>query len=353
MRFLRPIVAAFAGILLGFLVTLLAGENPLKVFAVLAQSAFGSPYDFGMTIFYATPLIFTGLSVAIAFKAGLFNIGAEGQLTMGALACAAVGIFFPELSPLVAIPLGIFMAFVGGSLYGFVPGYFLVKRGSHEVITTIMLNFIAAALSSWVALNLIPNPASQNPESRPVGNAFLLERYSFFQDAPVTAALFLAIFVVGVCAFLLRKTYLGFSLKACGENASASEYGGISTSRTKILAMVLAGGLAGLVGVVEIMGNSGRFRLDFSPGYGFTGIAVAFLARSEPLAIVPAALLFGALHKGTLDLDFEFSNMSRDLALVLQALIILSLSADGLWSKLIKSRAKPPQNSKSIKEGKS
>lgn len=331
LAFLQPLLAVVVGLALGLMITAIAGENPMHVLMVLGRSAFGSGYDFGMTLFYATPLLFTGLSVAIAFHAGLFNIGAEGQLTMGALAAAAVGALIPGLpSPLAPI-IGIAAAFAGGAAWGAIPGWLRARRGSHEVINTIMLNFIAAGIASYVTLYLLKNPDSQNPETRSIGAGYLISHLSWFGDAPVSTALFIAIAAAVLVWIFLWKTVRGFEIRAVGQNESAARGAGIDPGSARILAMALAGGLAGLVGVAEVLGNAGRFKLGFSPDYGFIGIAVALLGRSRPLGVAAAALLFGALHKGAADLDLETEHVTRDLSLILQALIILSVSADGLW----------------------
>lgn len=329
---LRPILGAMVGLALGVLVTYFAGEEPWQVFLVLVDGAFGSPYSFGMTLFYATPLILTGLAVALPFKAGLFNIGAEGQLTMGALAAAAVGILAPDLPTLVGIPLAALCAFLAGALWGLVPGWLKAVRGSHEVITTIMLNFVAAGLASWVVLYLIRSVDSQNPESQRVGASYLIESIAWFEGAPVTIALPFALAVaVGVWAFL-KYTVRGFETRAVGEGADAAGTSGIDVARTQMLALALAGGLAGLVGVAEVLGNSGRFRIGFSPDFGFIGIPVALLARSHPLALVLSALLFGALHKGASELDLETMYVTRDLSYVIQAMVVLAVSAEASFS---------------------
>src|SRR5690349_4597016 len=168
-RLLQPILAVVVGLCLGLAVTWIAGENPWHVFKILCLGAFGSSYDLGMTLFYATPLLLTGLSVMLAFHAGLFNIGAEGQLTMGALAVAALGACWPKCPGLLAPVLGILVAAVGGAVWGAIPGWLRARRGSHEVINTIMLNFIAAGLASYVTLYLLKDTSTQNPETQPVG----------------------------------------------------------------------------------------------------------------------------------------------------------------------------------------
>ena len=331
-KLLQPILAVALGLAVGLAVTWVAGEHPWHVFKVLVRGAFGSGYDFGMTLFYATPLIFTGLSVAVAFQAGLFNIGAEGQLTLGALAAAAVGAVWPGLwSPLAPLAAGL-AAIAAGTLWGAIPGWLRARRGSHEVINTIMLNFVAAGLASYVALYLLKNPASQNPETRPVGAGYLIHQFGIFGGAPVSLALPLAFLVAVLVWVFLWRTVLGFELRAVGQSESAARAAGIDTGRIRIIALALAGGLAGLVGVGEVLGNAGKFRVGFSPEYGFIGIAVALLGRNQPAGVVAAALLFGALHKGAAALDLETERVTQELALVLQALIILSVSADGLWS---------------------
>ena len=184
-KLLQPVLAVALGLALGLGVTWMAGEKPWHVFTILSKGAFGSGYDLGMTLFYATPLIFTGLSVAVAFHAGLFNIGAEGQLTLGALAAAAVGAIWPSLrSPLAPVLAGL-AAILAGALWGAIPGWLRARRGSHEVINTIMLNFVAAGLASYVALYLLKNPESQNPETRPIGASYLIHKFDVFGGAPI------------------------------------------------------------------------------------------------------------------------------------------------------------------------
>jgi len=335
-RILQPIFAVFAGLCLGLAVTWIAGENPWHVFKILCLGAFGSPYDFGMTLFYATPLVFTGLSVAIAFHAGLFNIGAEGQLTLGALAAAAVGALWPQCPSLLAPVIAGAGAFFAGMFWGAIPGWLRARRGSHEVINTIMLNFIAAGLCSYVTLYLLKSPDTQNPETRTVGAGYMIHQFAVFGGAPVSLALPLAILTALCVWFFLSKTVWGFELRAVGQSESAARAAGISAANVRIIALAFAGALAGLVGVAEVLGNAGRFKVGFSPEYGFIGIAVALLGRNHPLGILAAALLFGALHKGATALDLETEHVTRDLSLILQALILLSVCAEGLWSWMVK-----------------
>jgi simple sugar transport system permease protein len=322
----------FVGLCLGLAVTWIAGENPWHVFKILCAGAFGSPYDFGMTLCYTTPLIFTGLSVAIAFHAGLFNIGAEGQMTLGALAAAAVGAVWPQCPPLIAPVAAGSAAVFAGMLWGTIPGWLRARRGSHEVINTIMLNFVAAGLASYVTLYLLKNPETQNPETKTIGPNYLIHQFALFDGAPVSLALPLALLGAFCVWFFLSKTMWGFELRAVGQSESAARAAGISAANVRIIALSLAGALAGLVGVAEVLGNAGRFKVGFSPEYGFIGIAVALLGRNHPFGILAAALLFGALHKGATALDLETEHVTRDLSLILQALILLAVCAEGLWS---------------------
>jgi ABC-type uncharacterized transport system permease subunit len=331
-KVLQPVLAVALGLTLGLAFTWLAGENPWHVLQILVKSAFGSRYDLGMTLFYTTPLIFAGLSVAVAFQAGLFNIGAEGQLTLGALAAGVVGAMWPSLPWPVAPLLAALAALLAGTVWGAIPGWLRAKRGSHEVINTIMLNFIAAGLASYVTLYLFKNPATQNPETRPIGAGYMIHQFAVFGGAPVSTALPLAIGVAALVWLLLWRSVIGFEMRAVGQSESAARAAGIDAGKIRILAMALAGGLAGIIGVGEVLGNAGKFRLGFSPEYGFLGIAVALLGRNRPEGVLLAAFLFGALHKGAADLDLETEHVTRELSLILQALIILPVSAEGLWS---------------------
>ena len=350
-RVAQPVLAVCLGLALGLAVTWAAGENPLQVLRLLIKGAFGSGYDFGMTLFYTTPLIFTGLAVAVPFHAGLFNIGAEGQLTIGALAAAAVGVCWPAL-PWPAAPVaGVLAALLAGAVWGGIPGWLRAQRGSHEVINTIMLNFIAAGIASYVTLNLLKDPASQNPETRPIGSSFALGHFAIFGGAPVGAALLLALISTLGVWILLQRTVLGYQIRAVGQSESAARAAGIAPGKIRFLALAIGGGLAGLVGVAEVLGNAGKFRVGFSPEYGFIGIAVALVGRNQPLGVVAAALLFGALHKGTAELDLETEHITREVSLVFQALIILAVTAEGLWSWLGRGRRNSEPGVAALKPG--
>lgn len=332
-KLMQPVLSVLVGLVIGMIFVKIVGESPWNVFKVLVNGAFGTRYDFGLTLFYAVSLVFTGLAVAIPFHAGLFNIGAEGQLVMGALAAAAVGAVFPNVSWPLAPLLASAAAFSGGALWGAIPGWLRAKRGSHEVVNTIMLNFIAAGLASWITLYLLKDPDSQNPETRVVGAGYLIHQFTFFGDAPVSSAVFLALLAVVFASVFLWKTAIGYEIRAVGQSARAAKTAGIDSARIYVISMLLGGGMAGLVGVGEVLGNAGRFRLGFSPDFGFMGIAVALVGRNRPWGIIPAALLFAALHTGSQYLDIETDHVTRDLSLILQALIILPVCAEWVWKR--------------------
>jgi simple sugar transport system permease protein len=342
----------FAGFLLGLVIalslTLLAGENPFHIAQILFNSAFGSRYDLGLTLFYTTPLIFCGLSVALAFHSGLFNIGGEGQLTMATITAAAIGVFLPNvpfpLAPLLALAGALTM----GAFWGLIAGWLRAVRGSHEVIVTIMLNFIAAGLASWFTLRVIPNPNSQNPETAMVGTGYLLKDYDliakFFPDTPVSAALVIAICVAISVWVLLWKTTFGYELRTVGANPEAAHRAGISEKKIRIWAMGLAGALAGFVALGEVMGSAGQYKVGFSADYGFIGIAVALLAQNNPIGVIFAAFLMGALHKGASDLDLEATTITRDFSKIIQSLIILGVASHGLWVWKSRNKGKKHQS---------
>jgi len=333
--FLRSVAGAAFGFGAGLLVCLCVGESPMKVLKVLYQSSFGTGYDFGMTLFYTAPLILTGLAVAIPFKAGLFNIGAEGQLTVGALAAAWAGVLGAGIqSPVLAVLFAGTLAFLAGGLWGLLPGFLKARRGSHEVITTIMLNFIAAGVTAYFTLYTIKDPLSAQAETIPLPAAFHLKPFEMFNGAPMGGLIFFLVLLAMVIHHFIWNSSWGYELKALGENETAAETYGISRARVWMSSMFLAGGVAGLVGVVEVLGNAHRFKIGFSADYGFVGIAVALVARGNILGVLPSALLFGILQKGSASLDLETEKITRDLSYLIQGLIILGVSAEGLWEGL-------------------
>lgn len=328
---MRAGLGLLVGILLSMLVARATGESGFHVAGVIFNSAFGSWDDFAMVLYYASSLLFTGLSVSIAFHAGLFNIGAEGQLTVGAVAATSVGIFVPQIpypfAPFIAAMAGI----LAGSIWGMIPGALKAFRGSHEVINTMMMNFIAAGLMTWALRGFLRNPESMNTESASVGTNYLLQKgklvASVIPNSPFNTSFTVAVVVAALMHFFLFKTVWGYELRVVGQNDEAAEINGINPRKYKILAMMIAGSLASLVCMNEVFGSAGRLKDGFSPGYGFTGIAVALLARNNPLGIIASAILFGILQKGAIDLDFETKLINKDFAKIIQAIILFSVAS--------------------------
>lgn len=345
-----PFLAVLAAFLIGGLVVLLIGENPLTVYWLLISSAFGL-YDalgnftwdnWGYTLFYATPLIFTGLAVALAFHCGLLNIGAEGQLYVAALAAAWVGFTWTGLPGILLTGLAILAAMVAGGLWGAIPGWLKARFGAHEVINTIMLNFVAIGLVSYLTQNHFKIPSDPIMQTGMIDEKAALPRLAhllapmgidFPARIPLNLSFFIALIAALLVWFFLRRTSWGYELRTAGANPAAAEYAGISVSRQIVLAMAISGALAGLVGVNEVLGYRYRYYHDFSPGYGFAGIAVALLGRNHPLGIVLAAILFGALNRGGLFVDIFTDRVSKDLVQVLQAIIILFVAIEILFRR--------------------
>lgn len=335
MSLLRSFFAAIIGLTLGLLCTSFAGEDPWQVLLIFAKSSFISPYDFGLTLMYSAPLILTGLSVALAFKNNLFNVGAEGQLTMGALAVACIGILLPNLPTAAAIFVSFIAAICAGGLWGGTAGYLKAKFGAHEVIVTIMLNFVAFSISNYVTMYVFRDMSSQNPQTLPLSSHYLLTPFAFFQGVNVTWAILIPPVFAIICYVLLYFTSFGYEIRSAGENPNAAATAGIKIPKIRIMSLFFSGSLAGLVGIGEVLGHAGCFKLDFSPGYGFTGIAVAFLGRGHPLGIIFSGLLFGILQKGSSDLEIYSTHLNSDFVLIFQALVIFVVCADGMWNRVL------------------
>lgn len=331
-----PVLAFALGLGGALAIAAVVGESPIRVLSVLFTGAFGSVTDFGYALYYATPLLLTGLSVAWAFRAGLFNIGAEGQMNLGGVAMAAAGILCPGLPAVLALPLAFLCAFLAGGLWGAIAGWIKAKRGCHEVLTTILLNFIAYGLSSFLILSVFKNPTSQVPETALVGSGYqIAPLWSWLSGtSPANWSLLLAFCLVGVYGFIFKYTRLGFNQKMLGGAVEVGRRAGINMDRQMILAMFISGGIAALAAASPVLGFAFKTREGFTSNAGFVGVAVALLGRNSPFGIVAAALLFGILTKGALNLDLDTQYVSRDLATVIQALIVLAVASHVGLSKL-------------------
>jgi len=333
-----PLIAIVAAFIVGGIIVACIGDDPIQTYRLLIGSALSWPDGIGYTLFYATPLIFTGLAVAVGFRCGLLNIGAEGQLTIAAFATAWAGIEFAHLPWWILIPLGCAVAILSGAAWAAIPGILKARFGSHEVINTIMLNFIAAGVASALTQSYFKVQGDAILETGPIADQAHIPRLGqIIPGLPVRLPLNLgfvfALVACGVVYVFLWRTKWGYEIRATGSNASAAEYAGISVKKQIVLAMAVSGGLAGLVAVNEVLGYRYRYYQNFSANYGFTGIAVALLGRNHPVGVFLAALFFGALTRGGLFVDIFTERVSKDLVFVLQALIILFVAAEALFRR--------------------
>ena len=351
---LWPLLAVIAAFIVGGVIVLLIGDNPFVAYYHMIGNSFGSLNDIGYTLFIATPLIFTGLAVAVAFRCGLLNIGAEGQLYVAAFATAWVGIKFGgvvvtifgkqedwswySLPSVLLVLLCVVTAITAGAIWGAIPGILKAKFGSHEVINTIMLNFIAVALVSYFTQYYYKIPGDPIMQTAEIGKAAHIPRISQYipgmpDFVPLSVAFLLAILMCFLVYIFLWKTKWGYELRAVGENPTAAEYGGISPKKQIIIAMTISGGLAGMVAIGEVLGYRYSYYDGFSDGWGFLGIAVALLGRNHPLGIFIAAVFFAVLKRGEIFVDIETRFVSKDLVEVLQAIIIIFVASFQKFSR--------------------
>ena len=332
-----PLAAVLAAFVAGSFLVLAVGDSPLATYQLLIGSAFTWPDGIGYTLFYATPLIFTGLAVAVAFRCGLLNIGAEGQLYIASFVTAWVGITFAGLPAVLLVPLCCLAAVLAGGVWGGIPGVLKARFGAHEVITTIMMNFIAIALASYFTQYHYKPPGDAILETFPVGEGAHIARLGKFvhglpERIPLNLSFLLALVTCLLVYLFLWRTRWGYEIRATGASPAAAQYGGIATGRQIVLAMALSGALAGMVGINEVLGYRYRYYDSFSSGYGFTGIAVALLGRNHPVGVILASLLFGALLRGGLFVDIFTEHVSKDLVMVLQGIIILFVAAEAMFA---------------------
>ena len=335
MKNLAPWIGLVAGLVISCLLALFFKESPLHVFKILTTSFFNSKFDFGLTLFYTTCLIFAGLAFAIPLKAGIFHIGSEGQILLSALTAAAVGNqivpFNNSFSLVFSVLIVVLSALLAGALGGLIIAAFKLYRHAHEVVVAIMLNFIFAALTTWITVNHLQNPESQNPETPLISSAFRFMQNdflkSYFENSAVSCFLLIALFSCFLLNFFEKRSLLGYQIRAYGQNPHAASRIGISQRKMLFLSLTLAGAFSAMVGLTEVLGNSFQYKIGFSPQYGFLGIAVSLLAQQNFVGIIFSAFLMACLHKGAADLDLETNYLTRDYSRVLQAIIIFSVAA--------------------------
>ena len=319
-----PLLAIFTALLVAAGVLLLQGTSPITAFVALGEGAFGTQTAIIETLIKTTPFILAGLGIALAFRGGLFNIGVQGQLFMGSIFAVVVG-YSIEAPPIIHIPLAMLAGMVGGGLWAAIPGYLKARNGAHEVITTIMLNFIALFFVSYMVSGPIKDPNPTTVQSLPLMETAHLARIFGRLHWGFLIAILMAVLAY---IFLFRTTW-GFSLRTTGQNPNAAEYAGIRPKWQYVLSFLIAGGLAGLAGSMEVQGLTRVLSDGVAAGYGFDAIAVSLLALNHPLAIIPSAFLFGALKVGGDFLRLR-AGLSVHLVSVFQALILLFVAAPAI-----------------------
>jgi simple sugar transport system permease protein len=321
-----PLIAIILALLVGAVILALSGADPVVAYQALFRGAFGSARYIQRTLEKATPLIFAGLAVAFGFKAGIFNIGAQGQLLMGALTAGFVGFAVKGLPPAIHIPLALLSGAVAGAFFGAIPGALRAYSGAHEVITTIMLNYVAINITDYLSDGPLKDTSPGNivarlPLIEPSAKIPLL--------GPVPVGFIIALVVAGLIAYVLERTTFGFEINSVGLNPHASTYAGMKTKLLIVSALVVSGLLAGVGGAVETQGVVGRFQPGFNTGLGFDGLTVALLGRNNPFGVILAALLLGAMRGGANLMQFD-AKVSANIIDVIQGLMLLFVTADVL-----------------------
>ena len=330
---LIPLINLSLALFASGLVILWIGESPLEALRIMVQGSVGSAYGWGYTLYYATNFIFTGLAVAVAFHARLFNIGGEGQAALGGLGVALVCLAVPWPHWTLALPVAVVAGALFGAAWAAIPAWLQARRGSHVVITTIMFNFIASAILVYLlvgplkASGMAPETAGFPPGAGLPTAHDIAPWLGFRPSAPLNIAFLLALAAcVGVWVLIWRMR-LGYEIRAYGHSEPAAIYAGIHPTRIIMAAMLISGGLAGCMAVNAVMGEAERLVIDSVQGAGFVGIAVALMGRSHPVGVFLAALLFGMLYQGGAELEFEIPAISREMIVVIQALVILFTGA--------------------------
>jgi simple sugar transport system permease protein len=382
-----PVLAVFTALVIGALVIVFSDQellalwtsDPISAFGesiravaegygALFTGALGSPEKYAAafasgdidqiikafnpiseSLLAATPLIFTGLAVALGFRSGLFNIGAEGQLYLGAVFATFVGFSIHGLPLFIHLPLAIGAGFLGGALWGFIPGLLKARTGAHEVIVTIMLNYVSYQLVNWVLRQAwYQRPGRPDPVSPIVNPSAIIP--PIIDGLRLHWGFVLALLAAAFVSWLLYRSTLGFEFRAVGFNPSAAKYSGISISKTLVLTMAICGGLAGLAGATEILGVNKALTPGFSPGYGFDGIAIALLGGSSPLGVVLAAILFGVLRAGATPMQAA-TGIPIDLVVVIQALVIMFVAAPALIREIYRIKVNPTTGTEIMAQG--
>jgi simple sugar transport system permease protein len=329
-----PFISIGLAALVGAVILILSGVNPLHAYSALLRGAFGSVSSITRTLDKTTPLLFTGLSIAFAFKSGLFNIGAQGQLILGALAAGVAGYYFQYLPFYIHVPLALLAGALAGSLFGALKGLLKAYTGAHEVITGIMLNYVAINLTDYLSSGPFMDTSSGNIIAR---TPAILQSAQLPHIHSIPLGFLIAVFFALVIWWIIKYTTFGFAVQTVGKNIHAARYAGIRVHRILIITMLISGILAGIGGAIETLGILHRFQPGFNVGLGFEGITIALLGKTHPFGVVLASVLFGAMKAGANQMQFN-AGVSIELIDVLIAMILFFVAADIMIKKLMKSK---------------
>lgn len=324
-----PLASVAAGFVVAGVAVAATGADPLAAFTALFQGAITNRNAFPETLVSTVPYVFLGLGVALGFRAGLFNIGAEGQFYIGALSGVFIAYSVHGLPAVIEVPLALLAGMAGGFAWSAIAGFLKARFGAHEVITTIMLNYVAFLVANYLVdtpgLMLAPNVSTPRTPDVDVNAVLPI----IFAGSRLHFGFIVALIAVPLVWFLIQRTTTGFELRAVGFNPGAAQAAGISVGRTMVLAMGLSGALAGAAGIVQVLGVQHHMTDTVAAGYGFDAIAIALLARSNPWGVLPAALLFGALRSGASFMQLQ-TDVSADLISIVQASVIIFVAAPAI-----------------------
>ncbi len=364
---LVPILAVFSALVIGGLIIIvtdatvytafreggivgglaMAWQVMVTAYGAMFSGSLGDAHAISESLVASTPYIFAGLAVALGFRGGLFNIGAEGQLLVAAGISVVIGNSI-QLPAIIHLPLALLGGMLGGAIYASIPGYLKAKTGAHEVINTIMMNWIAIRFFSWAFTGPLRRAGGDAPVTDEIYSTAYLPQ--LFEGYRLHWGFFLALVVAFIVWWLLFKTTVGFEIRTVGANPNAARYGGINITRITVLTMALSGGLAGLAGASELLGLNHFLAEGFSPGFGFDAIALALLGKSHPLGVVLAALLFGTLRNGATRMQ-SIASVPIDIISVVQALVIVFIAAPAIVRWIYRVRAKSDVESTTFTRG--
>lgn len=332
---LVPFISLILALIISMIVIFAIGENPFNALRIMTSAALGSTEGLGYTLYYATNFIFTGLAVAVAFHARLFNIGGEGQAMLGGVGVATVCLYLPLPHWSLALVVAALGAAAFGALWAAIPAYLQAKRGSHIVITTIMFNFIASGLLVYLLREVFKPAGSMEPASGTFPEATHLPSFesmaglfgwNAFTSTPANITFFVALLACFAIWLLIWRTRVGYEMRALGHSETAAKYAGIDPVKLTMIAMMISGGLAGMMAINNVMGEAERLILNATEGAGFIGIAVALMGRNHPVGVIIAAILFGMLYQGGAVLAQD-TDIPRQMVIVIQALVIMFTGA--------------------------